>query len=663
MEKNHDNDILWRPSPQDIRSSRLQAYRLWLKENYKIETQDYESLWKWSVDHSDFFWETLISFFEVRLHSTYSSVTSGGEMPDTVWFDGATLNYAEHIFSGMSGQKTAILFTSEKNEVRSISVDEMWNEVSKLRDYFLLHGVKPGDRIAGFLPNIPETTFAFLAAASIGAVWSCCSQDFGVSSVVDRFAQIEPVIFIAANGYYYNGKTHDRSAEIASIISSLPTLRNSLFIEYTGRISGMDLSNYTLYGNLESSSSNPPHFIPVPFNHPLWILFSSGTTGAPKAITHSHGGCLLEHLKYLAFHNDVHAGERFFWYTTTGWMMWNFLQASMLLGATIVLYDGSPAYPDVGRLWQLADEMGIQHFGTSAPFLIACMKEKIVPGQTNDLRAMRTIGSTGSPLPPESFDWVYDAIHSRVWLCSMSGGTDVCTAFVGGVIEKNVVRGEIQARGLGCSLYAYDEKREPIIDSLGEMVITKPMPSMPIYFWNDPWKKRYRASYFEDIPGVWRHGDWVKITNEGGVVIYGRSDATLNRHGIRIGTAEIYRVLNEIPEIEDSLIVNLELEGGQHYMPLFVKMRNAGVVDDRLIKEISNKLRTKCSPRHVPDEVISVPDIPYTISGKKMEAPVKKILMGMKVDDSLNKDAMRNPESLGFFIKFKVPGLKSGAIQ
>src|SRR5690606_30564860 len=380
------------------------------------------------------------------------------------------------------------------------------------------------------------------------------------------------------------------------------------------------------------------------------------TTGAPKAITHSHGGCLLEHLKYLAFHNDVHHGENFFWYSTTGWMMWNFLQGSMLLGATIVLYDGSPGYPDLNGLWKLAAEIPIHHFGTSAPFLVACMREGISPGEHFDLHALRSIGSTGSPLPPEAFDWVYEHIHDRIWLCSMSGGTDVCTAFVGGVLEKPVVSGEIQARGLGCALFAFNDEGQPVTGVVGEMVITQPMPSMPVYFWNDPDKAKYRASYFEDFPGVWRHGDWVEITSRGGVIIYGRSDATLNRQGVRIGTAEIYRVLNDIAAIDDGLIVNLELEGGRHYMPLFVKLREGKQLDEALQKEINSALRSKCSPRHVPDEIIIVPDIPYTISGKKMEAPVKKILLGMKMESTLNRDAMRNPESLEFFREFKIPG-------
>ncbi len=651
----NQHEILWRPSSEDIRHSKLNEYRHWLKFHHGFETPDYESLWQWSVDHPEIFWETVTRFFNIKFHNAYKKVLSEDPMPDAVWFEGASLNYAEHIYQGMVDQTWAILFSSESAEIRKIRVDEMWSEVVRFQNYYKLHGIKAGDRVAGFLPNIPEATYAFLAAISLGAVWSCCSPDFGVSSVVDRFAQIEPSLLIVADGYYYGGKIHNRLTEAHAIRDSLPTLRNTLFINYVGNIESSLEADITRLDDLPYQQEAIPEFIAVPFGHPLWILYSSGTTGAPKAITHSHGGCLLEHFKFLAFHNDVHAGENFFWYTTTGWMMWNFLQASMLLGATIVLYDGSPGYPGLDRLWRLAEQLEIHHFGTSATFLVACMKEAMKPGFEFGLSKLRSIGSTGSPLPPESFDWVYAAIHQRIWLCSMSGGTDVCTAFVGGVIEKNVIRGEIQARGLGCSLYAFNENREPITDSLGEMVITKPMPSMPIYFWNDVDKSKYKASYFEDIPGVWRHGDWIKITKEGGVVILGRSDATLNRQGIRIGTAEIYRVLNKIPEIEESLIVNLELEGGRHYMPLFVKLRTGKKVDETLIKTIVSSLKSKCSPRHVPDEVIQVPDIPFTISGKKMEAPVKKILLGMAVDTSLSKDAMRNPESIEFFRTFVIP--------
>ena len=650
-----EQEILWRPATDDIRNSRLTAYRSWLMDTYSLSFGDYEALWAWSVEQPEFFWKTIADYFSVRFHSPFQSVLSGGPMPDAQWFEGGTLNYAEHIYLGMSGQDTAILFTSENGLTRQISVKEMWREVARFQTYFIKHGVKAGDRIAGYLPNIPEATYAFLAAVSLGAVWSCCSQDFGVSSVVDRFAQIEPALLISADGYFYNGKTHSRIHEIQAIRAALPGLKETVLVNYTGIDTG-DLDPGVIHLNrLDDPASDVPDFHAVPFGHPLWILYSSGTTGAPKAITHSHGGCLLEHLKYLAFHNDVHPGERFFWFTTTGWMMWNFLQGSMLHGATMVLYDGSPGFPDLNRLWELADKTQIDHFGTSAPFLVACMKEGLNPKERFNLQNMRSIGSTGSPLPPEAFAWVYAHIHSRIWLCSMSGGTDVCTAFVGGILEKPVVKGEIQARGLGCALYAFNDAGIPVTDEVGEMVITKPMPSMPVYFWNDPGKQKYRASYFEDIAGVWRHGDWVKVTHEGGVVIYGRSDATLNRQGIRIGTAEIYRVLNEISEIEDGLIVNLELEGGRHYMPLFIKLRPHAALNEDLKKRIASALRTKCSPRHVPDDLIQVTDIPYTISGKKMEAPVKKILMGMQIETTLNRDAMRNPESLEFFKAFKIP--------
>lgn len=652
---NAEQEILWQADAIDIQSSRLTDYREWLTQTHGLWFSDYEALWQWTVDHPELFWLSLTTYFKVRFHAPFTSVMQG-EMPDTLWFEGSTINYAEHIYAGMDGQRTAILFATESGMNRDVTVDEMWTEVARFQRYYLQHGVKPGDRIVGYLPNLPEATFAFLAAVSLGAVWSCCSQDFGVSSVVDRFAQVRPTILVVADGYYYNGKTHSRQSEIQAIRDALPDLRDTLYIPYTQAADGCP-PGMSLYSTLEAHPTGVPAFEPVPFNHPLWILYSSGTTGAPKAITHSHGGCLLEHLKYLAFHNEVQPGERFFWYTTTGWMMWNFLQASMLHGATIVLYDGSPGYPGLDHLWKLSEQLDIQHFGTSAPFLVACMKEGLQPGRAYDLSRLRSIGSTGSPLPPEAFQWVYQAIHDKVWLCSMSGGTDVCTAFVGGVLEKPVRKGEIQARGLGCALYAWNDDRMPVIDQLGEMVITKPMPSMPVFFWNDPDKKKYKASYFEDIPGVWRHGDWVRITAFGGVVIYGRSDATLNRQGVRIGTAEIYGVLNDIPEVEDGLIVNLELEGGRHFMPLFLKLKGTAILDDMMIKRIATALKTKCSPRHVPDAMYQVEDIPYTISGKKMEAPVKKILMGMNIEATLNRDAMRNPESLTFFKLFKIPGV------
>jgi acetoacetyl-CoA synthetase len=440
---------------------------------------------------------------------------------------------------------------------------------------------------------------------------------------------------------------------VKEISSHLPSLEKVILIPYlTDKPDSGIIKNAILWEKVMAGPAGPLTFTPVPFSHPIWVLYSSGTTGMPKAITHSQGGMLLEHLKYLSLHNDVHPGENFFWFSTTGWMMWNFVQASLLVGATIVLYDGNPAFPQLDVLWKLAAELPIHHFGTSAPYLIACMKAGLKPANLFDLSALRSIGATGAPLPPEGFDYVYENIKEEVWLCSMSGGTDICTAWVGGTPWKPVYEGELQCRCLGCSMYAYDEQGNPLYDEVGELVVTRPMPCMPVYFWNDEEFKNYNASYFEVYPGVWRHGDWVKITPEGGAIILGRSDTTLNRQGVRIGTAEIYRAVDKVPEVKDSLIVNIELPHGGDYMPLFVWLQEGHELTESLKKSIRQQIQAACSPRHAPDEIVAVPDIPCTISGKKMEAPVKKILMGQPVEKAANKGAMRNPESLDFFVDF-----------
>ncbi len=644
---------LWQPSESFKNQSRLRHYMGWLAEKRGLSLESYASLWAWSVDQPAAFWGSLWEYFDIISHSPYGQVMSDEPMPDTQWFEGSTLNYAEHIFRQSNPEHPALLFQSEQQPLQEISWAELEAKTAALAAHLKQLGVGKGDRVVAFLPNIPEATIGFLAACSIGAIWSSCSPDFGVSSVVDRFQQIEPKVLIAVDGYQYNGKPYDKQEVVRELTEQLPTLQQVLFVPYLDEsASAGAIPKGKLWAEALQAERQGLEFEPVPFSHPIWVLYSSGTTGIPKAITHSQGGVLLEHLKYMAFHNDVHPGERFFWYSTTGWMMWNFVQASLLVGGTAVLFDGSPSAPDMNVLWKFTEEAKIHHFGTSAPYIVACMKRNLQPGKDFDLSHLRSIGSTGAPLPPEAFDYVYQNIKEDLWLCSMSGGTDVCTAFVGGCPLEPVYLGEIQCRALGCALYAFNDEGQPMVDEVGEMAITKPMPSMPIYFWNDEGKKRYRSSYFEMFPGIWRHGDWVKVTPRGSLIILGRSDATLNRHGIRIGTAEIYRAVNKVSSIKDSLIVNLELSGGRHYMPLFVLMNEGESLTEDIRKELRSTLRSDYTPRHVPDDIIEVADIPYTISGKKLEAPVKKILLGHPVDKAANPDSMRNPDSLRFFIEF-----------
>jgi acetoacetyl-CoA synthetase len=643
-----DAKLLWTPTDDFKKNTNLHHYIQWLKEHKKLVFQDYHSLWQWSTEKPKDFWASLWQYFDILHDGTYDDVFTGS-MPHVKWFDGTSLNYAEHIFRKRDSRYPAIRYSAEGSSLNVLNWNDLYDRVASLQSHLCDAGVGKGDTVAAYLPCIPEATIAFLAASSLGAIWSSCSPDFGTASVIDRFAQIKPKVLFATDQYQYGGKRFSKKEVIDDLVDAMPS------VERVFLIGESSLSGKTPVTNWEQAISAPGKeiaFTRVSFDHPLWVLFSSGTTGLPKAITHSHGGILLEQLKYGTFHNDFKPGENCFWYTTTGWMMWNYIHGSLLAGATMVLYDGSPGYPDLDKLWQFSAEAGIHHFGTSAGYILANIKAGVVP-KTFDLRTLRSIGSTGSTLPPEGFDWIYREVKQDVWLASMSGGTDVCSAFVGGNPTSPVYSGEIQCRALGCKLEAFDEEGNVVHDEVGEMVITQPMPSMPVFFWNDPDFARYTESYFEMYPGIWRHGDWIQITPRQGVIIYGRSDATLNRGGIRIGTSEIYRAVDQVKEVKDSMIICIEKEGGEFWMPLFVLMQEGIALDDDLKKKINTTIRYAYSPRHVPDVIIAVPDIPYTISGKKTETPVKKILMGKDPKKVVNAGSLRNPDAMDFFIQYQ----------
>ena len=644
---------LWEPPAELVERARMTEYMRWLEATRGLRFDGYHDLWRWSVEDLEGFWSSIWDFFEVRADGDYDRVLASRSMPGAEWFAGTRLNYAEHVFAGKDDAEAAILHASELRELEELSWGELRTQVAAVAAGLRGLGVERGDRVVAYMPNIPEAIVAFLASASIGAVWSSCSPDFGPASVIDRFAQIEPKVLLAIDGYRYGGKDFDRLGVIAELGAAMPSLRGTVVLPYLD--SDPDLSplrDTTRWDELLAAGEGAElSFERVPFEHPLWVLYSSGTTGLPKAIVQGHGGILLEHLKKLNLHVDAHPGDRLFWFTTTGWMMWHFLVSGLLTRAAIVLYDGSPGHPDMSVLWDLAARAGVTMFGTSASYIAACMKAGVEPGAGRDLSRLGAVGSTGSPLSPEGFDWIYEQLGADTWLFSTSGGTDLCTAFVGGTPLLPVYRGELQARALGAAVEAWDEDGNPLIDEVGELVVTEPMPSMPVRFWGDPDGSRYRASYFEQYPGVWRHGDWIEITSRGTAVIYGRSDSTINRSGIRMGTSEIYRAVLGIDAIVDALVVDIPRPGTEGWMPLFVVLREGAELDDELRREIARRVREHCSPRHVPDEVFAIAEVPRTLSGKVLEVPVKRILMGTPAEKAASRDSLANPAALDYFVE------------
>lgn len=641
-------EVLWTPAAGAFTHSRVGRFLSWLRATGAGSFQTYEDLWAWSVSDLDGFWSSVWAHFEVLAHSPPRQALADASMPGAVWFPGATLNYAEHALR-TRGDRLVVISRSQTRDALELSAEELREQVAAARAGLVRLGVKKGDRVAAYLPNVVEALVAFLATASLGAVWSSCAPEFGTQSVVDRFSQIEPTVLLAVDGYRYGDAPVDRSAEVAAIRDALPTLRATVVLDYLDPTGASRLPGALAWSDLVADTG-PLDFEAVPFDHPLYVLFSSGTTGLPKPIIHGHGGILVEHLKSLALHLDLGPGDRFFWFSTTGWMMWNLLVSGLLVGAAVVLYDGNPAHPGLDSLWALAEESAMTYFGSSAAFLLSCAKAGLAPGRDHDLSRLRGLGSTGAPLPAEGFRWVYEAVGREPLLASISGGTDVCTAFVGASPLLPVRAGEIPCRCLGAKVEAFDGSGHRVIGEQGELVVTAPMPSMPVGFWGDRDGSRYRAAYFERFPGVWHHGDWITVTERGSCVITGRSDATLNRGGVRLGTAEFYSVVEALEEVADSLIVHLEdPEGGPGELLLFVALADGATLDDALRAQIGSALRTKLSPRHVPDAIHAVPAVPRTLSGKKLEVPAKRILTGTPAEKAASIGALADPSSLDAF--------------
>ncbi|EPL3137988.1 TPA: acetoacetate--CoA ligase [Pseudomonas aeruginosa] len=635
--------LLWTPSSARRKAARITDYMHWLGER---SPDDYPSLWQWSVDQPEAFWQSIWDYFDIQSPTPASQVLSHTNMLDARWFVGTQVNYVHQVFRHIRPDQPAILFADETGAEQSVSWEALQQQVASLAFHLRERGVVAGDRVVAYLANRPEAVVAFLACASIGAIWSISSPDMGEVGVLDRFKQIEPKILIACSEYHYGGKTYDRRDVLGNLRRALPTLNDCIIV---GDSEGID--EVLNWADL-TADDKPLQPTWLPFDHPLWIVYSSGTTGTPKAIVHGHGGIMLSMSVVLGLHNDLGPDDRYHWYSSTGWIMWNCQVSGLLLGSTLCLFDGNPGHPDLGALWRFAADSRATFFGAGAAFYAACLKADIQPSRIADLSHLRSVGSTGSPLSPECYEWIYREVGEDLWLTPMSGGTDLAGPFIGGVPILPVYAGEMQCRVLGASVDAFDEAGRALVDEVGELVCTRPMPNMPLYFWNDPYNERYRESYYDTYPNVWRHGDWIRITPRGGAIIYGRSDATINRHGIRMGTSELYRAVEALPEILDCLVVDLEYLGRPSYMPLFVVLKEGTALDDTLRKRIESCIRTSLSARHVPNDIFAVTDVPRTLSGKKLELPIKKLLMGQPLDKVVNRDAVANPHCLSWYVDF-----------
>jgi acetoacetyl-CoA synthetase len=646
-----DRRPLWIPPADAREKTRIGAYLRFLRRTRGLEFDGYPPLLSWSVTEIEEFWRSIGDYFEV-FHDRPGEVLPERKMPGAKWFPGATLNYAEYALSRAGGSPAVIARSQTRADDVIWSGSDLADRVARAAAGLRRLGVKSGDRVVAYLPNVPEALVALLATASIGAIFSSCAPEFGPRAVIDRVRQIDPKVLLTVDGYRYGRREIDRTEEVAQLRRDLPTLEATVVLPYLRASFERARFPGAIPWEELLSRREPLAFEAVPFDHPLYILYSSGTTGLPKAIVHGHGGILVEHLKMLALHHDLGPADRFFWFTTTGWMMWNYLVSGLLVGSAVVLFDGDPAYPDLSTLWHLAQEHGITYFGASAPYLHACWRAGLEPGRAFDLSRLRGVGSTGAPLLPEGFEWVYERVGRDLLLGSVSGGTDVCTAFVGACPLVPVWAGEISCRCLGAKVESFDLDGRPVIGELGELVLTEPMPSMPVAFWNDPDGAKYRASYFDRYPGVWWHGDWIEITPRGSCIITGRSDATLKRGGVRIGTSEFYGVVEAIPGVAESLVVHLADEaGGPGELLLFIALEDGATLDDALTARIAAALREGLSPRHVPDSIEAVPSVPRTLNGKKLEVPVRRILSGESADQVAHTGAMANPESLDYFVK------------